>query len=216
MTPLPRLWALAAVLLVACSETGLSGVEDEVDVPDTDPATDFDPGTDPDTDAGTDPDTDAGTDPDTDTDTDAGTDPDTDTDPGTDTDTDSDSDSDSDSQGETPNPCGPPTIDPYFTGGVLGGFQSIPGSGYQTTITATFPCAAARAEVVIRDPDFPANLVIAYDAAGNELDRATFVGDGIPQVFTTDRQVVYGPGITRIELVPDPLDYVAYDLVVYY
>lgn len=49
-----------------------------------------------------------------------------------------------------------------------------------------------------------------------EVDRARFIGDSMPGVFTTDVRQVSAPHITRLELVPDPLDYVAYDLVLYY
>ena len=113
------------------------------------------------------------------------------------------------------NPCGPPIIDPYFTGGAFGGFQSVPGSGYQTTITVTLPCPASRVEVTILDPDYPANVMIAY-VGGIEVGRAVFIGDGSPGVLTRDTQAIAWPGITRVELVPDPIDYVAYDLVLYY
>jgi hypothetical protein len=113
------------------------------------------------------------------------------------------------------NPCGPPVIDPYVLGGNFGGFQSMPGSGYQVTITVTLPCPATSARVTILDPDYPANDLIAYDGAV-EVDRARFIGDGMPGVYTTDVRQVSAPRITRLELVPDPIDYVAYDLVLYY
>jgi hypothetical protein len=37
-----------------------------------------------------------------------------------------------------------------------------------------------------------------------------------PGFLTTDLQRLSAPGMTRLELVPDPIDYVAYELVVYY
>ncbi len=115
------------------------------------------------------------------------------------------------------NPCGPPIITPYYTGGPFGGFQSTPGTGYQTTINVELPCPSDVVEVTIIDPDYPANLLIGY-AGGVEVGRRTFVGDGMPGpgFLTTDLQRLSAPGMTRLELVPDPIDYVAYELVVYY
>jgi hypothetical protein len=120
-----------------------------------------------------------------------------------------------DSEPQLANPCGPPVITPYYTGGAFGGFQSVPGSGYQVTITVTLPCPAERVEVTILDPDFPDNLLIAY-AQGVEVGRTGFNHDLMPGVFTRDTQTLAAPGITSLELVPDPADYIAYDLVLYY
>ncbi len=111
-------------------------------------------------------------------------------------------------------PCGPPRIVPYYTGGSFGGFQSVPGSGFQQTIVVTFECVVNRVDVTILDPDFPGNVMQAF-WQGQLLGTAAFVGDGAPGSLTTDVQSLAFPQIDEIRLVPDPADYVAYELVTY-
>lgn len=104
----------------------------------------------------------------------------------------------------------PPTVGPIvFNGGPFGGFQSVPGTGFQTTITFTFACPITHFEVTILDPDYVANEIVAYHL-GLEVARVAFVGDGAPGVYTTDLQAVDADAIDTVELVPDPIDYVAY------
>jgi hypothetical protein len=105
---------------------------------------------------------------------------------------------------------------PFSSGTAFGpGFQSAPGSSYQMTIVVRFDRPVDSVTVTALDPDFAGNRMIAYDAAGVEIRRVSFVGDGAPGVFTTDTRTVAGPGIRRVDLVPDPLDYVAYRNVVF-
>lgn len=102
-------------------------------------------------------------------------------------------------------------ITPFVTGGVFGGFQSQSGTGYQQTITITFSQSINWASVRILDPDYPANYIRVYDAAGVLTGQVAFVADGTPNVLTDSTQGLGGGLIRKIELVPDPLDYVAYE-----
>ncbi len=111
-------------------------------------------------------------------------------------------------------PCGPPIIVPYVEGGSFGGFQSVPGSGYQQTIRITFNCVVDSVTVTIADPDFPENVMNAF-YQGALVGSATFIGDGTPAAFTEDTQSITAAAIDEVLLIPDPLDYVAYRLVQY-
>ena len=113
-------------------------------------------------------------------------------------------------------PCGPVEVAPGYAAELWGEFQSTPGTGYQETVTLTFPCPAAAVTVTIYDPDYPDNELVAYDGA-NVLGRLLFVGDGAPGSLTTDTRTFTTPGapITHVELHPDPLDFVSYGDISY-
>lgn len=103
------------------------------------------------------------------------------------------------------------TLHPYVTGGPFNGFQSVSGTGYQTTITVRFTHPQSSVAVTALDPDYSGNYIAAQDGSGSELTRAYFAYDGIPGSFTSSAQTVsYSGSILNVALVPDALDYVAY------
>ena len=114
-------------------------------------------------------------------------------------------------------PCGPVQIAPGYPADLWGEFQSVPGTGYQETVTLTFPCPVASVTVTAYDPDFSENEMIAYDSSGTELSHVWFVGDNAPGTLTTDTRTVLTAGapIEEVLLHPDPLDYVSYGNISY-
>jgi hypothetical protein len=102
-------------------------------------------------------------------------------------------------------------IAPYTTGGVFGGFQSVPGTGAQSTTTVLINGSTDGFGVTVLDPDYPENHITALDGQGNVLDDETVEGDGIAGSFTSSEIAVAASGIARVELRPDPADYIAYD-----
>jgi hypothetical protein len=215
---------LAGLWVAGCSENGFADLKDkdvtedgseEVEETTDEVDTETDPGSDtePDTEAPTEPGTDVDTEPDTEAPTEPATEPDTDV--ATEPDTDVATEPDSDTLPGGANPCGDPTISPYFAGEIAGGFQSTPGTGYQSTITVTIPCVATEVWAEIIDPDYSNNQMIAY-YQGSVVGTAGFAYDGLPGVITFETASIQAAAIDEIELVPDPLDYVAYNLVLYY
>ena len=107
------------------------------------------------------------------------------------------------------------TTSPYVTSGFLGAtFQSDPGSGASHQITVTFASAVKSVTVKIYDSDYSGNQM---QAAGPGVSQTvSFSFDNQPfndavnevQTITAPR----GGGITRVDLIPAPADYVAYDL----
>lgn len=92
-----------------------------------------------------------------------------------------------------------------------GSFQSIPGTGYQTTIEISFSQPVDHFGVRVLDPDFSENYVEALDANGNSLAKVSVPFDGVPNQLTSEDISIDFPGIVTIRLVPDPLDYVWYE-----
>lgn len=110
--------------------------------------------------------------------------------------------------------CSPnASIASHATGGPFGGFQSRPGTGYQTRIVVQLRHTASAVTVTALDPDYSENWAIAYDAAGNELTRARFAYDGVPGSFTASTVTLSASGIARLDLMNDARDYVAFDRV---
>lgn len=106
--------------------------------------------------------------------------------------------------------CGDPIgIAPFAAQGP-GAFQSTPGSSYQSTIGVTFAIPVNSVTVTINDPDFAGNYMVAYDSVGGMLGTVSFVGDGLPGTYSSDTQSISASGIARVDLVPDPADYVWY------
>ncbi|HEU0012848.1 MAG TPA: hypothetical protein VFQ45_04155, partial [Longimicrobium sp.] len=92
--------------------------------------------------------------------------------------------------------CSPTaSITSHYTDGPFGGFQSRPGTGYQTRIVVQLYHAASAVTVTALDPDYPENWLVAYDAAGNELARTRFGYDGYPGSFTSSQATVQAAGI---------------------
>lgn len=114
-------------------------------------------------------------------------------------------------------PCGSVEVAPGYPAELWGEFQSAPGSGYQETVTLTFPCPASSVTVTIYDPDYSENELAAYDASGMMLGRVFFVGDGAPGVLSTDTRTftTTGAPIATVLLHPDPLDFVSYGNISY-
>lgn len=102
-------------------------------------------------------------------------------------------------------------IKPFVTGGVFGGFQSDAGTGASSKITVTFSPAVSSVTVTAIDPDFAGNRMIARNASGAIVAIFNFAGDDTPGEKTLSTGTVSGTGITKVELVPAPDDFVAYD-----
>jgi hypothetical protein len=102
------------------------------------------------------------------------------------------------------------SIAPFATGVPFGGFQSIAGTGAQTTIAVTFSQAVPWVSVRALDPDFGGNQLRAYNAASALVATIPFDVDSTPGVFTSSTKTVTAQA-ARVELVPDPADYLAYD-----
>ena len=96
-----------------------------------------------------------------------------------------------------------------------GFFTSKHGTGVSIGITGSFntPVSAVGARIV--DPDVDTNEIIAFNAAGSEVGRKTFLGDGTTGVETKDLQIVdVGSAIIRsFTLSPGATDYVGYDYI---
>jgi hypothetical protein len=106
------------------------------------------------------------------------------------------------------------TIAPQAPPSVWGEFQSTPGTGAQQPIQIVFTCPVQSVSITIWDPDFPGNEMIAFDTA-NEVGRVTFLGDNTPNVLTTDTETLNASAISRVSLIPDPADFVAYGELLY-
>jgi hypothetical protein len=65
--------------------------------------------------------------------------------------------------------------------------------------------------VKVVDPDFDGNAVRAYDQNDVMVSEYDVAGDGTANVLTQEMGGTGGTGIVRVELVPAPGDYVAYD-----
>jgi hypothetical protein len=102
-------------------------------------------------------------------------------------------------------------ITPFVTGGPFGGFQSDVGTGASHVITVTLSAPINWVSVVVLDPDFQGNKLEAYDAQSNLVSEVDFPGDGTPNVLTQTSMGTGGGHIVRVELIPAPLDYVAYE-----
>jgi hypothetical protein len=102
-------------------------------------------------------------------------------------------------------------LTPYATGGPFGGFQSQAGTGQSQTITMTLSLPINWVSVKVVDPDFDGNAVRAYDQNDVMVSEYDVAGDGTANVLTQEMGGTGGTGIVRVELVPAPGDYVAYD-----
>ena len=100
---------------------------------------------------------------------------------------------------------------PYATGGPFGGFQSDAGTGASHPITMTLSLPINWVSVKVVDPDFDGNVVRAYDGNDTMVSEYLVSGDGTANVLTQEMGGTGGAGIVRVELVPAPGDYVAYD-----
>lgn len=101
----------------------------------------------------------------------------------------------------------------YYTPTAFGrGFQGVAGTGLQPTITINFSPAVSAVTVTALDPDFSGNRMVAYNGT-TQVGTVYFDGDGTPGQthFTTSTKTVTANTITRVQLIPDPSDYVAWD-----
>lgn len=104
------------------------------------------------------------------------------------------------------------TLSPFFAPSDIGGtFTSQSGSAASDTITVNFSVPVESLTVTIWDPTFAGNKMVAYDAQGSELASADFRYSGAPGINHPDTEVVAATGIRRVELIPAPGDYVAYE-----
>jgi hypothetical protein len=93
--------------------------------------------------------------------------------------------------------------------------QSNQGTGVSRPVIVNFDEPVKDFSVDVVGPSFPGNVVIAYDAEGNEIARVPVTqlynpwgGDGTTNVTITAPD---GTAISRVSLVPAPADYVAYN-----
>jgi hypothetical protein len=106
------------------------------------------------------------------------------------------------------------TTDPYAPTTFLGAtFQSAPGSGQSQPITITFAKPVKAVTIRIVDSDFNGNQMIASDDAG-VVGSLSFAFDGFPgNGGLNETRTITAPagrGITKVQLIPDPREYVAY------
>ncbi|MFL6231935.1 MAG: hypothetical protein ACJ76N_02260 [Thermoanaerobaculia bacterium] len=91
-------------------------------------------------------------------------------------------------------------------------FQAVDNySGVQAPIEVDFQYPLYSVSVTAVDPDYPGNRMDAYGADGMLLGSVSFTGDNKPGFFTMDtKSITDSRGITKIVLVNDPNDYVAW------
>ncbi len=109
------------------------------------------------------------------------------------------------------------TVSPFFAPAFFGAtFQSDSTTGPSRPITVTFQPSVKGVTVIIYDPDYAGNRMIAYDSADVALDTVNFSGDRKPGKLTTDTQTIAAVGIRRVDLIPSTGiadgDLVAYDV----
>lgn len=94
-------------------------------------------------------------------------------------------------------------------------FQSHPGSSASTPIIVNFSIPVNSFSIDVVGPSYPGGSVIAYDINGNEIARKpvaqVFNPQGIDGFTSIAITAPEGTGISRVSLVPAPLDYVAYN-----
>lgn len=106
------------------------------------------------------------------------------------------------------------TTSPYAPGEILDAtFQSNPGFGASQPITITFAKPVRAVTIKIYDSDCSGNRMIASDAGGI-VGSLTFSFDNQPgnDAVNETRTITAPEGrqITKVELIPDPCEYVAY------
>jgi hypothetical protein len=106
------------------------------------------------------------------------------------------------------------TTSPYASGEILDAtFQSNPGFGASQPITITFAKPVRAVTIKIYDSDCSGNHMIASDAGGI-VGSLTFSFDNQPgnDAVNETRTITAPEGrqITKVELIPDPCEYVAY------
>jgi len=106
------------------------------------------------------------------------------------------------------------TTSPFVPGGFPGStFQSNPGNGQSQPITIRFEKPVRAVSIEIFDSDCSNNQMIASDGAGI-IASLTFSFDNQPGngevIEVRTITAPEGRGITRVDLIPDPCEYVAY------
>ena len=101
------------------------------------------------------------------------------------------------------------SIKPYVSR-LGGGFQSISGTGAQTTIVVRFSKPVESVTVTAVDPDYVGNRMQALDAVGKAIATVSFDGDGKPGVVSMSTKTVTAKGIVRVDLIPAVADFVWY------
>ena len=105
------------------------------------------------------------------------------------------------------------TLDPNEDDGPFGGFQWAPGTGIMQPVSVTFSRPVGSVLVVVLDPTYSGNTVTAFDSAGGVISTQAVPFSGVPGVFTI-QAVEFTGRIKRLLLVPAPVEYVAYRLLV--
>lgn len=106
------------------------------------------------------------------------------------------------------------TIAPYVpNGGPFGGWQSNEGTGQSFPIEITFSSPVGSVRLTAIDPNFPGNLMTAYNAAGGQVGQVEFTGNGQPGAIPPPRvtRTIAAAGIRRVVLQPASGEYVAYE-----
>jgi len=100
-------------------------------------------------------------------------------------------------------------IKPYVSR-LGGGFQSVSGTGAQTTIVVRFSKPVESVTVTAVDPDAAGNRMDALNSAGKIIATVPFDVDGKPGVVSMSTKTVSAKGIMTVHLVPGALDFVWY------
>jgi hypothetical protein len=102
-------------------------------------------------------------------------------------------------------------VNPYATGR-LGTFQSNSGTGVSSPVTIRFSGpGATNVTITIHDPTWAGNSAQAYGPNGDFLGSVGFSGSGLPGSDFPETQTLSYTHISRVDLIPAPGDYVAYD-----
>lgn len=106
------------------------------------------------------------------------------------------------------------TVNPIWveSSSIGGTFQSNEGSGASGTITITFSAAVRSVTVTIYDPTWVGNSAGAYNETGALVGSVSFAYSGSPGVNTPNSRTLAYSGIRKVELIPAPNEYVAYDV----
>lgn len=112
------------------------------------------------------------------------------------------------------NVCGiDVTADPFWGQSNVGGtFQSTEGNGISAPITIMFAAPVTAVTVTVYDPTFAGNAARIVDSAGIALGTVYFKYSGQSGVNVPDTRTIAHTGIRRLDLLPGPEDYVAYDV----
>ena len=101
------------------------------------------------------------------------------------------------------------TVSPYFAGAFeSGAFATVPCCVVSASGTIAFSAPVSSITITVLDPDFAGNVIVAHSAAGST--SYPVLGDNQPGTLTSETVSITDAGVTSLDLIPAPNDYVAY------